>query len=271
MLFRSRDHRDLLAKQLGALVGGQARVDPDGQLRYVLDGGAVLVDGVHAAQLTTSPDPTTGLARVAVTAGATARDVTGELAGGRIGAGLRFRDREAATAATQLDQLAYDVTTSVNAVHAAHAGLDGVSGRPLFTPLGAVAGAAQAIAVDPGVAADPSKLALAAIGAGPGDNTGAIALVGLASQAVASGGTRTLGDAALDVVAGVAHAAADAKGAATRDGLVRDQLAGLRDSLSGVDTQEELANLARFEHATQALGKFVSTIDGLLGNLIDQL
>jgi flagellar hook-associated protein 1 FlgK len=141
----------------------------------------------------------------------------------------------------------------------------------MFTPLGQVAGAAQAIALDPGLAADPSRLALAAPGAGPGDNRGALALFALGSQSVASGGTRTLGDAALDVVSGVALAASDAKGDVTRDGLVGDHLAGLRDSLSGVDTQEELTNLARFEHATGAMTKFVSTIDSMLGSLIDQL
>src|SRR5204863_1413601 len=61
----ARDHRDQLAQQLGKLVGGQARIDHDGQMRYVLDGGAVLVDGGHAAALTATPDPATGLARLA--------------------------------------------------------------------------------------------------------------------------------------------------------------------------------------------------------------
>src|SRR5439155_12423682 len=55
------DRRDQIARQLGQLVGGQARIDGDGQMRYVLDGGAVLVDGSHAATLAATPDPTTGL------------------------------------------------------------------------------------------------------------------------------------------------------------------------------------------------------------------
>jgi flagellar hook-associated protein 1 FlgK len=266
----ARDHRDQLAQQLGKLVGGQSRIDRDGQMRYVLDGGAVLVDGSHAAALTAIPDPATGLARLAVDAGGVRRDVTTAIAGGSLGGDLKFRDQSAAQAAGQLDQLAYDVTTQVNAVHTANAGLDGATGRAMFTPLGQVAGAAQAIAVDPALLANPDRLALAAPGAGPGDNRGALALFALGSQPVALGG-RTLGDAALDVVSGVALAASDARGEVTRDGLVSDHLAGLRDSLSGVDTQEELTNLARFEHASAAMTKFVSTIDSMLGSLIDQL
>jgi flagellar hook-associated protein 1 FlgK len=266
-----RDHRDLIAKQLGQLVGGQARIDGDGQMRFVLDGGAVLVDGGHAAALTATPDAATGVARVEVVDGASRRDVTGAIGGGSLGAHLQFRDHSLAGATSKLDQVAYDITTSVNAVHTANAGLDGVSGRVMFQPLAQVAGAASAIAVDPALAADSKLLALAAPGAGPGDNRGALALFALSGANVASGGTRTLGDAALDIVSGVAQDSADARASATRDGLVSDHLAGLRDSLSGVDTQEELTNLARFEHASTALAKFVSTIDDMLGSLIDRL
>lgn len=265
------DSRDLIAKQLGQLVGGQARIDPDGQMRYVLDGGAVLVDGSRAATLAATPDPATGLAKLEVVDGGMRRDVTSAIGGGSIAADVKFRDQTLAQAATKLDQLAYDVTTSMNAVHTANAGLDGVSGRPMFTPLAQVAGAASAIAVDPALAADSTLLALAAPGTGPGNNAGALALFALGTQPVASGGTATLGDAALDVVSGVATASADAKGDVTRDGLVADNLAGLRDSLAGVDTQEELTNLARFEHASTAMAKVVSTIDTMLGTLISSL
>jgi flagellar hook-associated protein 1 FlgK len=267
----AKDQRDRVAKQLGELVGGRARIDADGQMRYVLDGGAVLVDGIHAAQLNATTDPATGNARLEVVAGAASRDVTTQIAGGSLGAHLKFRDQTLTSVSGQLDQLAFDLTSSVNTVHAAHAGLDGIAGRPLFTPLTGVAGAADAIAIDPGIAGDPSRLALGTPGAGPGDNQGALALFALGSQKVAAAGTRTLGDAAIDVVAGVGASASDAKGDATRDGLITEHLAGLRDSLSGVDTQEELTNLARFEHISGAVAKFVSTIDGMLGSLIDSL
>ncbi|HEX3765042.1 MAG TPA: flagellar hook-associated protein FlgK [Kofleriaceae bacterium] len=265
------DHRDQLAKQLGQLVGGQARIDSDGQMRYVLDGGAVLVDGSHAATLAATADPTTGFADLAVVNGSTSRDVTAAIGGGSIGAALKLRDQTGAQAASQLDQVAYDLATSVNAVHTANAGLDGVSGRPMFTPPTQVAGAASTIAVDPALAANSQLLALAAPSTGPGNNTGALALFALGTRTVASGGTRTLGDAAIDVVANVANASSEAKSDATRDGLVSDHLAGLRDSLAGVDTQEQLTDLARFEQASNAMAKVVSTINDMLGSLITNL
>jgi flagellar hook-associated protein 1 FlgK len=265
------DQRDKVAKQLGQLVGGQARVDADGQMRYVLDGGAVLVDGTHAAQLTATSDPTTGLAQLNVVDGSSKRDVTSAISGGSVGAELTFRDKTLTGIASQLDQVAYDITTSFNAVHAANAGADGATGRNLFTPVTQVAGAAGKIALDPTVAADSSKLALAKAGAGPGDNTGALALFALGNQNVASGGTKTLGDAAIDVVAGIAQANSDAKAQVTSQGLIASHLDSLRDSLSGVDGQEEMTNLARFQSASSAMTKVVSTINDMLSSLIDAL
>ena len=157
------------------------------------------------------------------------------------------------------------------AVHSVNADLYGTTGRPLFLPVTSVAGAAFAIAVDPAIAADSRLLALSAPGAGPGDNRGALALFAVGSQRVASGGTRTLGDASLDIVSDVALAGGDARAAVTRDGLISDHLSALRDSIAGVDTQEELTNLARFEHASNAMTKVVSTLDNMLSALIQNL
>jgi flagellar hook-associated protein 1 FlgK len=263
------DERDRLAKHIGQLVGGQARIDTDGQMRYVLEGGGVLVDGKRAAALATTSDSTTGLARVELVDGATRRDLTQTFRSGAITGQLRIRDEVVPQVLAKIDQVAYDIATSLNAVHTANAGLDGVTGRPMFTPLTQVAGAAAAMAIDPALAADPKLLALAAPGAGPGDNRGALALFAVGSQNVASGGTRTLGGAALDVVSGIALAHADAKGTVTSERLVTDHLDALRDSLLGVDTQEELTNLARFEHASNAMAKVITTIDDMLASLIN--
>ena len=92
----------------------------------------------------------------------------------------------------------------------------------------------------------------------------------MSSGNVAAGG-KTLSGAALDIVTSIGIAASEAGSDVKRDQLVTDHLAGLRDSLAGVDIQEELTNLARFEHATSAMTRFVSTVDSLLGDLIDRL
>jgi flagellar hook-associated protein 1 FlgK len=265
----AKDKRDLAAKQLSELVGGKARIDGDGHMRFVLDGGAVLVDGTHAAQMVASPG-TGGMSRLEVVDGQNRRDVTASLTAGSLGGELAARDVALAKTVEQLDQLAYDVATSMNAVHSANAGLDGTSGRDLFTAPTGVAGAAAALALDPTVAADPDLLALGAPGAGAGDNQGAIAMVALSGQAVAAGGT-TLGEASLTVVGDLAQSSASASADAQTAQLLTDHLAGVRDSLSGVDTQEELAALQQFEHVSTAMMRFVATVDDLLGTMIETL
>lgn len=264
-----RDQRDLIAQRLSELVGGAARIDGDGQMRFVLDGGAVLVDGGRAASLEVAPAASGDLA-VLVVDGAPRRDVTASLSGGQIGADRTARDGAIAQAAAALDQLAFDLATAMNATHEANAGLDGMSGRSMFVAPAQVAGAAATLALDPALVADPSRLALASPGSGPGDNRGALALLALADAPVAAGG-RSLGGAALDLVGALGTEASRARAAVAQQTLVLDHLSGLRDSLSGVDLQEELSNLARFEHASSAMTRFVSTIDSLLGDLIDRL
>ncbi|HEY1551354.1 MAG TPA: flagellar hook-associated protein FlgK [Kofleriaceae bacterium] len=265
------DNRDQIASQLSALVGGSARVDSDGQMRFVLDGGAVLVDGSQAATLQTTPNATTGFADVEVVQGNSTRDVTSQIGGGSIGSDLTFRDGTAQSAANQLDQLAYDIGTSFNSVSTTNAALDGTTGHSVFVQPTQVAGAASALAIDPSLDTDSDNLALAGAGQASGDNTGGLALFALSNQTVATGGTQTLTDASLSILDGVGGAVQNANDDVTRDTTVQSNLSALNDSLSGVDTNDELTNLSKFQNTSQAMQKFVSTVNDMLTTLIENL
>jgi flagellar hook-associated protein 1 FlgK len=267
-----RDRRDAAAEQLAALVGGDARIDGDGFMRFVLPGGAVVVDGTRAASFQGSTDPANGgMARLDLVDGASRVDVTGQIESGAIGGELQFRDSAVVSAANDLDQLAFDLSTQINAVHQAGAGSDGVSGRDLFAAPTQVAGAAAAMAVDAPVAADSSLLAAGATGAGPTDNSNALALAAMRDQPLAGGGTRTFIDAGIDIAAGVGQQAARASGENEMLGAVRDHLDSVRDSIAGVSIQEELTRLSQFQHGVEAATRFISTVDGLLGTIIESL
>ena len=261
--------RDQLATELADLVGGSARVR-DGQMMFVLDDGTVLVDRGHAAKLVAVNNTNTETTSLEVVTDDTHRDVTAAIGGGSIGAGLAARDGMVARVATELDQLASDLALAFNGVHSANAGLDGATGRPAFGALGAITGAAGEIALDPGLARNSAQLATSIPGAGPRNNGGALAMLELAAAPVAAGG-RSLIDAAADMAGGVGARAADARATIARDTLVADNLVGLRNSLADVDIKGERTNLARFEHASSATTRFVSSIDNLLGDLIDRL
>ena len=126
--------------------------------------------------------------RIDVVSGNRRRDVTTTLSQGRMGAELHFRDQVASQMMADLDQLAYDLATEMNAVHSNYAGLDGVSGRDLFVPPSAVQGAAMSFAVDQAIIDDPTQLASADPNLGSGDNSGLLALADLRDAKLAGSG-----------------------------------------------------------------------------------
>jgi flagellar hook-associated protein 1 FlgK len=266
------DQRDQAAKQLAGIMGGQGLIGSDGKMNFVLGNGTVLVDGTHASTVQAVPDTTNGNhVAVQVVDGVHKSDVTNSLDGGTVAGLVQFRDGTAATAATQLDQLANDFATQLNAVHSANIGLDGSTGNNLYTISATVAGSAASIAVNPAIVADPDKLATRAVGAGANDGTGATALLALRDQTLAGGGTATFTDQALNVTSTVGSDAANAASDVTLESTRDSVLQSARDSTSGVDINEEMSTLAQFQHAAEAATQFVSTVNTLLEDIITNL
>jgi len=266
------DKREGAARELAEIVGGQARVDPDGKMRFVVGGGTVLVDGDRAARVQTTPDTSReGFQRIDVVDGNRVIDATSSFDAGKIAGEVAFRDSASASALQQVDQLAFDLATGMNAVHRDHAGLDGTSGRDLFVEPTAVADAASTMAVTAAVKADPNALASRAVGAGPGDNSGVVALLELQDTLSAGGGAKTYVDEAIATLGNVGVAARGAQASAELETARTEMLAGLRDSVSGVSISEEAARLAEFQHASEASARFISTVNSMLENLIRTL
>ncbi len=266
------DQRDLAARQLSALVGGRARVDPDGHMRFVLDDGTVVVDGNRAASFETSPDASRGnYLKIEVVDGVHRRDVTTSLSAGMLGGELNFRDVTSANLVTDLDQYAFDLATQINTVHQANAGLDGVAGRDFFGAPAVAVGAAVTFALDAGVDGDSSLIAGAAAGSAGGDNQGALALVALRDQNLAGGNSRTLIDETIRVLADLGRDTATAQVDREFRELHQEGLSDLRDSVAGVSIQDELTRLSQFQHAADASARFLGTIDELLGRIIQSI
>lgn len=266
------DRRDLVARKLTELVGGKARIDRDGLMRFTLENGAVLVDGDRAATMRAVVDPADpNRSRVELVDGNHRDDVTAGMQRGRIAAQLDFRDNVAGKALQQLDQLAFDFGEQLNQVHRNNEALDGSSGRDLFVPAAQVEGAAAAFAVDPDLAANPSLLAGRGPGLGANDGSGFLALADLKDSTLAGGGTRTFVDEAISAYSMIGAEAARASSDLTVAETRSDMLASLRDSVSGVSLEEELARLAQFQHAAEASAKFVSVVDDLMSSLTNQL
>ena len=266
------DQREQYALQLSELVGGTARIDGDGQMRYLLDNGSVLVDGNRAATLETTPDALLGgFSRIEVVDGQHRLDVTAQISSGEIGAGIHFRDTITTGVVDQIDQLAFDVATNLNAIHRAGQGLTGATGQDLFDEPLTVAGAAKSFAVDATLAADSGLLASATLGGATGDNGGMLALLDANNALLASGGTRTFVEESIGFITNVGQEVRSAAVDQKIQEAQRNGIEALRDSVSGVSLEEELNRLSQFQHASEANMRFVQTIDQILGEMIDRL
>ncbi len=116
---------------------------------------------------------------------------------------------------------------------------------------------------------DPAKFAAAASGNAIGDNSNALALAALQTQKNLGGGTATYLDAYGELVSdiGVKTNQSLVSGQA-QQGLL-NQAIDAQQSLSGVNLDEEAANLIKYQQAYQASAKIISVVDTLFQTLIN--
>jgi flagellar hook-associated protein 1 FlgK len=227
--------------------------------------GHALVIGANAYQVGVSPAAGSGLADL--TSGGAV--ITNEVKGGRVGGLLQVRDTLLPGYMSRLDQLAYDVSTSVNTAHHAGYDLNGNPGGDFFTPLGTVAGAAKALSVTAAVQANGNLIAAAGT-ANAGDNQVARTIANLQQTPLGAGTTNPV-----DTWGALIYRVGTDSQTATNDKSGRDeivnQLQSLRDQVSGVSLDEEAGNLQKFQRAYEANARYFSAIQTSLDVLMQMV
>lgn len=254
------DKRDQLIRDLASLTGATAQLEPNGQATVFI-GGHAAVSGPTARSV--SLVQAVGVAPVVyLSADGGNIDVTADL-GGDLGGILDARSYTQGYL-NRLDDFAFTLTTSLNAIHLAGFDGTGAAGGNMFVPPAALAGAASAMAVDPLLAANGNLLALAGVaGAGAGDDTNLQSILNFESSATYTGGLtglQFLSSLVSDVGSDMAATSADS---AAQDAQVQD-FDAMRTSISGVDNDEEAMKLIEFQSAYRAAAKVVSATDEML-------
>lgn len=129
------------------------------------------------------------------------------------------------------------------------------------------AGAAEDITV---AVTDPARLAAAASGsaANSGDNTNARALLGISTLRVLDGGRSTIDAAHTALVSGIGNQAQQAGVTLTAQQTLLSQSTAARDATSGVNLDEEAADLVRFQQAYQAAAQVIAVADTVFQSLL---
>jgi flagellar hook-associated protein 1 FlgK len=256
------DQRQVDITQLSSLIGAVAVPSSDGTIGLTVGNGHAIVIGTSAFQIGVSSDAQ-GLATFTLQD----VDVTNQLKGGQVGGMLQVRSTLVPAYQAQLDQLAYDVATQVNTLHQAGTGLTGATNQAFFTAPTGVAGAAEALTVDPTLAGDPNLVAASSTGTA-GDNQTALAIAKLQSTGFVGANSATPSDAWSRIVYTVGQDTASATSAQTNQQQVITQLTQLRDAVSKVSTDDEAAQLIKFQQAYLANARYFTVINDTLANLM---
>lgn len=265
-----RDRRDVLVRDLASKIPISTVESDNGGMTVLLGGsiGLVSPDG-QANHLIADTNTTTGDVHIYTVQAGQQVDITARIGSGEIGGMVSARDGALTTAQNDLDQLAYDTINAYNAVHSAGYGLDGGTGRNLFSPSATVAGSAINMQLSTDVAGAPDRIAAATDpNSLPGDNRNALALQGLADTTIANGGTQTMSQALSSFIARAGTALSSAMAQQTQSTASESQLMQLHDQVSGVSLDDEMVDMMRFQRAYQASVKVVQTADEMLQQLL---
>ncbi len=254
-----RDQRQAQLEALAAKIPVESRVANDGMINVVMkdasNADVILVNGPN----TTGTVAFTG---TTFTGGASATVLA--FSSGSVSGYLNARDGAVQTLRDQLDTLAAQMVTAVNAAYNPTSAV----GFNFFDPAGLTAGT---IEMD---AALTSSSIRAGTGAA-GENALALAVAAIANQVFSTGTGGLINGTIAKVYTGAASDLGQALSTVnTRlddqtglDKLVRTQ----RDSVSGVSLDEEMAELVRYQRAFQASSRVFNIIDDLLDVVVNRL
>ncbi|MBM7557474.1 flagellar hook-associated protein FlgK [Halanaerobacter jeridensis] len=267
-----RDKRTQLVGKLSELTNIQVSENEVGSMRISISGRG-LVQGENVTELEVKSNPSNDdLYKVQWSDG---NDVT--LKDGKLEGLLEVRDKDISKYRSQLDEMAKTLIDEVNAQHQQGYGLTDNVQRDFFT--GSDAGSIDLIdelKEDAGI----QKIAAASQWADSngdgtndyaGDGSNASALSGLRNAGTMNSGTTTFSDYYASNIAQLGVESQRAQRMIDNQDTLITSLEQKQESISGVSLDEEMNNMIKYQHAYNAAAKVVSTMDEILGTVINGL
>jgi flagellar hook-associated protein 1 FlgK len=256
-----RDSRDRALDELAGLVDISVSDRPDGSVGVSLNGYSIS-DRDDFAQL-----------EVRYTAGVAGIGIQGRTGlvgavGGRVGGMVTGLNEDLADARSALDDLASALVTELNAVHGTGMSPNGATGIDFFDPAGTTA---SSIAISADLLADLDNLAAGTPDGLPqyraGANDVALSIAAMRDDASAALGT-SYSDSYRGLVSDVGLALRSSLDAGQVAQTLTDSATQRRESVGGVNTDEELVRLIRFQSAYQAAARVVTVADEMFQSLL---
>ena len=255
-----RDAREQITQELSSLIDVRTIDKPNGET-VVHMGAMALVDGSQSFAIESQTVNKNGASTSRIVWKGTSvqlKNLSGQLAGV-----IESRDVLVQQNIDELDKLARTIVEQVNALHVTGYGLNGSTGVAFFDPNFATA-ATMRLSQD--VANDQSKVAAAS--AITGNNEIALALSELRDAKVMSEGSSSMNDFYSSLVATAGMQAKEASTTSQNFELLVQQISNARQSVEGVNLDEEMANLVKSQHAYDASARVITAMDQALDTVI---
>ena len=105
----------------------------------------------------------------------------------------------------------------------------------------------------------------------PGDNSVAAAIASIRNTPVMVGNTRTFDDYFADAITAIGLKGEQAKLSLETQDAIMKELRDMRDAVSGVNIDEELADIIKFQHGYNAAARFIAVVNEMLDTVINRL
>jgi flagellar hook-associated protein 1 FlgK len=282
-----RDQRNSLLGELSSWLGNVSVEQGNGSVTVLSQEGILLVDGNKHWDFSTQGN--------SIYYNNIQSDVSKKLTGGKIGGWLDVRDEIAPQYLANLDELAGTFMQQVNTLHLTGYTLAGKTGKYFFQdfqtpPAVPNQGAAAYIQLSTDVLDNPANIAAGSIppaapgDSSPGDNENALKIVALQKDdsiqigkwTISDRGTSTSNSPQTETMddyyrtlvgeIGITTEASNENQSFVQSML--DNLQNLRDSVSGVNLDEELTELLKIQRAYEASSKIISIADEMLQSLL---
>jgi flagellar hook-associated protein 1 FlgK len=246
--------RDVLLRKLSNLIQVNQTDAGNGTVTLTTGEGTPLVVGGQSYDLAIRPDPASGMQQIY----SQGTNITSQITSGELGGQLQVRDQQIPSVLSNLDDLAFGISSSFNTQSQAGFDLNGAAGGDLFiAPPASVAGSANSFGM---AITDPSLIAASSDGTA-GSNGNLNALVNLSRQGIVKGQTPLSYYSSL--IFGIGNAISNATIEQSSVKLISQQLVNQRGALSGVSLDEEAANLVKFQQAYEASARVITIISDL--------
>jgi flagellar hook-associated protein 1 len=235
------DQRDNLLDELSAIGNVSTTNGANGSISVSFGGASLVTDGTSSTLAES--------------------DLTG-LSSGQLQGLITLRDTTIPGYQSQLNTIASALISNTNAQSAAGYDLNGNAGGAFFTGTDATN-----IAVNPALISNPALIAASSTGE-VGDSGNALAIADMQNTPVI--GSSTIDAAYTQLVTQVGSDVQQANNQVSTTTALVNALQNQRQSVSGVNLDEEMTNLITYQRGYQASARALSAMDDMLDQLINR-